>query len=401
MCSHLICSALCTTLHNIATARNANSLVPGAAMHVMSQRKTLVKIAKDTTREWYSEQVESIQQWLRKNVDYEMTKNIDSFDVVPPYFAMHLFRCIGPSATWDERATFVTFLKKFVLTSLLSGEEEADERGRYIQQLAQSNRYSFLEAINGGENGKALATKIGLGKGFLSLHRNSEDAIHAFKEGQLFGETTFMMPSDEATKLEPRIDNLPFSVTAVHRIDDYTANSALFVQDLIKKIKGRGVEYRCGNIGMIEDISQVKHENEKQKKTTKPANNLLATAPTQQMSGFKVTTKDGSTYDFDYVVLAVGVNTPLLARKLGVGEACPTYPLRGYSLTIYTNHTSEKSRMEKGRSSNLLNMPISVDDMYCSSVGANMARMAGFGELVGYRDKAVDVPSVAPRVMSR
>ena len=141
MCSHLICSALCTTLHNIATARNANSLVPGAAMHVMSQRKTLVKIAKDTTREWYSEQVESIQQWLRKNVDYEMTKNIDSFDVVPPYFAMHLFRCIGPSATWDERATFVTFLKKFVLTSLLSGEEEADESGRYIQQLAQSNRY--------------------------------------------------------------------------------------------------------------------------------------------------------------------------------------------------------------------------------------------------------------------
>ena len=133
-------------------------------MHVMSQRKTLVKIDKDTTREWYSEQVESIQQWLRKNVDYEMTKNIDSFDVVPPYFAMHLFRCIGPSATWDERATFVTFLKKFVLTSLLSGEEEADERGRYIQQLAQSNRYSFLEAINGGENGKALATKIGLGK---------------------------------------------------------------------------------------------------------------------------------------------------------------------------------------------------------------------------------------------
>ena len=99
--------------------------------------------------------------------------------------------------------------------------------------------------------------------------------------------------------------------------------------------------------------------------------------------------------------MAVGVNTPLLARKLGVGEACPTYPLRGYSLTIYTNHTSEKSRMEKGRSSNLLNMPISVDDMYCSSVGANMARMAGFGELVGYRDKAVDVPSVAPRVMSR
>lgn len=69
----------------LATARNANSLVPGAAMHIMSQRKTLLKIAKDTAREWYSEQVESIQHWLQTNgyYDKEITKNIDNFDVVP------------------------------------------------------------------------------------------------------------------------------------------------------------------------------------------------------------------------------------------------------------------------------------------------------------------------------
>lgn len=30
-----------------------------------------------------------------------------------------------------------------------------------------------------------------------------------------------------------------------------------------------------------------------------------------------------------------------------------------------------------------------------------MARMAGFGELVGYRERAVDVPSLAPRVITR
>ena len=180
-------------------------------MHVMSQRKTLLTIAKDTVREWYAEKVESVQHWLHTNgrIDYEITKNIDNFEVVPPYFALHLFRCIGPSATWDERATFVTFLKNFVMTSLLSGEEEANQRGVYVQKLAKSNRFTFLETINGGEDGKALATKIGMGKGFLSLHRTSESAMHAFDEGQLFGETCFVMPLDEAIKLEPRISNLP------------------------------------------------------------------------------------------------------------------------------------------------------------------------------------------------
>ena len=89
-------------------------------MHVMTQRKTLLKIAKDTAREWYSEQIESFQHWLQTkgHIDYQMTKSIDNFDIVPPYFALHLFRCIGPSATWDERATFTTFLKNFLMPTL-------------------------------------------------------------------------------------------------------------------------------------------------------------------------------------------------------------------------------------------------------------------------------------------
>lgn len=174
------------------------------------------------------------------------------------------------------------------------------------------------------------------------------------------------------------------------------------MQDLIKKVKRRGVEYRCGDIGMIEDISKVKQE-QVQKSMGSPGK-VLATAAVQQKPAFNIVCKDGSSHDFDYVVLAAGVNTPMLARKLSVGESCPTYPLRGYSLTIYTNHSNDKDgngRVESGRSANLLNMPISIDDMYCSSVGVNMARMAGFGELVGYRDKAVDVSSLAPRVLSR
>ena len=117
-------------------------------------------------------------------------------------------------------------------------------------------------------------------------------------------------------------------LSAVLRIDDYTAHSAGFVQDLTEKIKGRGIEYRCGEVGMIQDISQVKYKHEK--KSMDSANKLLATAPMQQTTpGFEITTKDGSTHDFDFVVLAAGVNTLLFARKLSVGESCPTYPLRG------------------------------------------------------------------------
>ncbi|KAL9190634.1 hypothetical protein ACHAXT_000340 [Thalassiosira profunda] len=374
-----------------ATARNANSLVPGAAMHVMCQRSTLWKIAKDTLQEWYFERVESIQHWLQADhqLDYQLTKRIDNFDVVPPYFALHLFRCIGPSATWDERATFFTFLKQFLLTSVFTDEAHANERGRYCQQLAQSNRHSFLGAINGGAEGKALASKVGVGKGFVSLHRTSDSAINAFNEGKLYGETTVIIPIEEAIKLEPRISNLPIKnqLFGVHRIDDYTANSAVFVQDLVEKIQEKGTEYRCGEVGLIEDIALAKTDAAE---TTK--------------GRFTIRTKDGSSHAFDYVVLAAGVNTPLFARKLSVGDACPTYPLRGYSLTAYTNHTQDgdgNGRLGNGRSSNLLNMPLSIDDMYCSSVGVNMARMAGFGELVGYRDKAVDVPSLGPKVLGR
>lgn len=79
----------------------------------------------------------------------------------------------------------------------------------------------------------------------------------------------------------------------------------MFVQDLIEKIGGRGAEYRCGNTGAVVDLSRRDDQR------------------------FQITTKDGSSHDFDFVVLAAGVNTPLFARKLSLGESCPTYPLRG------------------------------------------------------------------------
>ena len=392
---------------NTATARNANGIVPGASMHIMSQRTTLLKVMKDTAREWYSEKTEQLRHWLNTELVHFRVTNINNFDLVPPYFSLHLFRCLGTSATWDERATFVTFLRHFLLTSILSGEDEANKRGGYIVQLAKSNRFSFLEALDISDD-KELASKIGFGRGFLSLHRSHEGAMHAAKEGELFGERSVILPYEDAVKLEPRISKLPMkNLFAVHRLDDYTANSALYVQGLVKKIKSMGVEYRCNGTGIIVDISVIKNKTDAmytRDESNEPGRKSLATSASQQGHRFKVTTKDGIAHEFDYIVLAAGVNSPLIARKLSAGDSCPTYPLRGYSLSLYTNHTHEtdgNGRLQKGMSSNLLNRPMSVDDMYCSSVGPNMARIAGFGELVGYRDKAVDVPSLGPKVLSR
>jgi glycine/D-amino acid oxidase-like deaminating enzyme len=374
-------------------------MVPGAAMHIMSQRSTLKQIFVDTCQEIGAHVLEQITN----------TSNIDNFNVKPPYFALHLFRCIGPSASWDERMSFLEFMRHFVVISMLSGEKEAHERGSLIQQLARSNRLIFLEALKQNSAGKELSQRMGTNKGFLSLHRTHKAALHAEQEGKDFNEASELVSIEDAIELEPRIANLPMarSLYAVHRKDDYTANSAVFVKDLVGRIKAQGVEYKCGDKGTIQGIVISNHSKQG---TIDKETRVLATSA--RTSRFRVTTEDGGTQNFDYVVLAAGVNTPLLAKKIEVENApasvfkpsiCPTYPLRGYSLTVYTNHTKQEGddRSKKGRSSNLLNKPISVDDMYCSSVGANMARMAGFGELVGYRDKAKEVPSLAPKILAR
>lgn len=351
-------------------------MVPGAAMHVMSQRSTLGQILVDTCQEVVTECFEKIRTYA--NISY--TSNVDNFEVKPPYFALHLFRCIGPSASWEERMTFVEFMRHFLVFSLFSGEKEARQRGTLIQDLARSNRVLFLEALkqqDGANGGPDLSKKIGTNKGFLSLHRSRKSAEHAEQEGKEYNEATEMIPISKAIELEPRIANLPMAnnLFAVHRKNDYTANSAVFVKDLVKQIKGRGIQYRCGNEGKVQMISSYGV----QKSTTNSDTQVIATSVVG--SRFKVKTSTGSSEDFDFVVLAAGVNTPLLAKTIQTENAiksllnrsfCPTYPLRGYSLTVYTNHTEQGGDSRKdniGRGRNLLNTPISIDDMYCSSVG--------------------------------
>jgi len=346
-------------------------MVPGAAMHVMSQRSTLSQIFVNTCQEIFVDITENIRSFTK----IPFISNIDNFKVKPPYFALHMFRCIGPSASWDERMTFLEFMRHFLVISMLSGENEAHDRGSLIQKLAKSNRLLFLDAINHKADGQALREKVGTNRGFLSLHRTLSAALYEEQEGKEFDEASKMIPMEDAIKLEPRICNLPMaeSLFAIHRRDDYTANSAVFVQALVEKIKESGVKYICGNGGTIKHIVTC---HKSQIRATGQDTRELATSASNRR--FKITTDDGITQNFDYVVLAAGVNTPILARKIDIENAsgkifrpsiCPTYPLRGYSLTVYTNHTKQDGyeRKKKGLSSNLLNCPISIDDMYCSS----------------------------------
>ena len=115
---------------------------------------------------------------------------------------------------------------------------------------------------------------------------------------------------------------------------------------------------------------------------------------------FHVETADGNVHTTDYLVLAAGVHTPIFAQQLGAARSCPTYPLRGYSLTIHVNNDPANEKDKKNQTS-LLSRPFSIDQMYCTSVSPNMARLAGFGELVGYHKAATYIPSVGPRVLAR
>ena len=363
-----------------ATAKNANSLVPGVAMHVMSKRSTLIEIAEDTINEWLMLKLEALKGFVSASL--VPIKKVDDFSAVPPYFAFHPLKCLGPTATMEERWTFLTFLRHFVVTSLLSGEIETHDRGLFIYQLAKANREILRRDIAEID---ALPEKIGLGNGFMSLYRTKAKAEFAANEATEHGETSQTLTWEEATELEPRIKNLPIeALYATHRPNDNTANCATYIREIIRECEeDLGITYMRDEGSKVVDVFRLQPLN---------------------VPKFRVTLTDGSFSDYDYVVLAAGIRTPLIARKLGIGASCPTYPLRGFSLTLYTDARSDKEMKTleaQGKSTNLLNRPISIDAMYCSSVGPNMARIAGFGELVGYGDKVKDVPSVGPRVMTR
>mmetsp|Transcript_3127 Transcript_3127/g.4166 ORF Transcript_3127/g.4166 Transcript_3127/m.4166 type:complete len:252 (+) Transcript_3127:805-1560(+) len=123
---------------------------------------------------------------------------------------------------------------------------------------------------------------------------------------------------------------------------------------------------------------------------------------------YQVTTTAGSV-EYDYLVLANGVFTPLLATQLSmaVGASCPVYPLKGYSLTLCAASDQTRNLADKnsttGTKENFLKTPLSFDHMYCTSVGPDMVRLAGFGEIKGFPKKEDydEGPGVAKNVLNK
>jgi len=270
---------------------------------------------------------------------------------------------VGLTASNDERWSFIRFIRHFLTVSFF-GDNDADMRAACLVQLAKANRVAVTNVITEG----GIASNVGLSTGFLSLHRTREKAILTLEECHKYGEDAHLLSWEEATRLEPRLKRLPIKpLFAVHRTQDKTASCEIFVKYLIDRCPELGIEYQRDQNAKIVHLEVVRGNDNK---------NI-----------FCLTSADGKRQD---------CGTTLLAQ-LGAGSACPTYPLRGFSLTVFTR---DHSGIDSARP-NLLHQPFSVDSMYCSSISPNIARFAGFGELVGYRGKSVNVPSLGPRVLAR
>jgi glycine/D-amino acid oxidase-like deaminating enzyme len=356
-----------------ASARNANTVAPGVAMHVFSHRLSVYQILRDTATEWVIRNYETI-----KSIGHpDLLKRIDNFDIVPPYFALHLFRCIGPSASWEERKSFFRFIYQFLYTAMIKGEDAAHSRGDVMVKLAKATRHGILNELTDGPDKNTIMAEIGYSSGFMSLHRTLEQAEFAVKEAQGIGEESELLKWEDAIEVEPRLEYIPNKMWAVLRKNDFTASCEIFIRKMIQQCTKFGVKYHNAQVTELTLVDASKQTPRKRR--------------------FRIRTADGDEDTFDILVLAAGINTPLWAARIGAGSACPTYPLRGYSLSFFP----EGDRRRNKTGSNLLKQAFSLDSMYCSSVTGNMIRIAGFGELVGYREKATHVPSVGPRVMAR
>jgi glycine/D-amino acid oxidase-like deaminating enzyme len=366
-----------------ATARNANSLVPGASMHVFSRQSVLWDVIQDTVRDWYLQNRGIVGRLLPTSSKVLLESDNALFNTVPPYFALHLGRCLGPSADSMERWSFVRFLSQFLYSAMWLGDKAADERGRVLCQLAQANRAIYLKEIH---DNVELQARLGHSQGFLSTHRSLAKAQHAVVESKEHGEDAVLLEWEEAVEAEPRLQNLPTrdQLYVVQRPNDYTASCEAFIRHWIDESTTMGVQYISAKVDRLQVT-----------KTAKPTDKK-----------FRVTAADKSVQEFDLLILAAGITTPLMAAQLGVEKYCPTYPLRGFSLSLFAptqDKTAAETKHTKwaNRSGNLSHKPLSIDSMYFTSVSSTQARVAGIGEFVGYREKAESVPSLGPSVLAR
>lgn len=429
-----------------ATAKNGNSLVPGASFFIFSKPSALKQVLVDTVKDWYYQQKERLRDSMHtagaeahQNVtgvnhhhnEKDMTaaasqlfgeasptfiaekvdipiflKRNDDFHFVPPYFSLHLLHCLGLARNstmkhTDERWAFVRFVRQYLYYTLLKSKEDSEHRAQQLYQLANANRAMYLsevmsESSDGRRNQKQkqeLREKIGHSQGFLSIYRNKKDADDGLEQVRKFGEQAEMIDWEQVLELVPRLKNMPIGnethpLHVILRPNDYTANCDAFVRHWVEKTKGQGVNYVPFQVKKLRNLdAQPKTEAKALSRKSAPR--------------FEVITNDGSTHKFDILVLAAGIHTPLLAAQLNAQEYCPTYPLRGFSLTVNAWQQEAPNGLRGKSNRNLLLQPFKLDAMYCSSTSPWMARWVGFGEFCGFHATAKDVPSLGPKVLVR
>ena len=239
-----------------ATARNANTMATGAAMHVFTRPSVVWDILKDTA-------VEEFRRVFPKEAD-------DAFQA-PPYFALHLWQCVGPSADAAERSSFVRFLFHFLYTTLVQGNR-AEDRGKVLMQLAKANRVAYLQE-------KTPAP--GHAQGFWSLHRSRKSAEGAMKEASQAGESSRFVEWEEAVQKEPRLARLPgqelgHQLYVVERVNDHVGNCGGFIRQKIQELKDKRVQYKSESVA-----KEVSASGSKQNRI------------------YQVKTRDGAEFEFD------------------------------------------------------------------------------------------------------
>ena len=330
-------------------------------MHLMSQMSTLKRIF-----------FEGISTSKRRAY---LTREHDDFSDLPPYFTLDLWKCIGWPASMEERLSFFLFSYHFLKSSVFSGKSDIKSRGNHLVQLASFNRSLLKEELNimkTNIDNKDFVKEINLGNGFISVYRTKELAEMSVKEVKDFGEAAEIITRQDAVQLEPQIDSLPSNnAYFVHRPNDQTANCYAYTLASIKMLSQIGVQYN-NNHGAVTNIESVR-----------------APSLEEGTRRFMVSTKHGNTY-YDYIILANGIFTPILGNKLStwVSFACPTYPIKGYSLTLSRSTPMPPTNMNQATATSrhdaFLKKSLSFDNIYCTSISPNSVRLAGFGELVGF-----------------
>ncbi len=147
------------------------------------------------------------------------------------------------------------------------------------------------------------------GRGVIYLYRDPEELDLAYRKSELLrshGEDQSVIDADECVRREPALAPVKDLIAgAVFGKRDFSGDSEWFTNELAERCRGRGVEIKLGT-----------------------AVHRLET------SGDRITGAvcDGGTLSADAYVLALGCDSPAVART--VGQRLPIYPAKGYTATF-------------------------------------------------------------------